>query len=140
MTRALRAKEQGQRRDIVDLADPADPAFRQGCRAQFVNRLAGCGSALRQQFLLPLSGRVAGVDHVDVTPSRMPSVTAPGEIRDRCVDGPTDQKVCIRRARRTTDDIQHVSLRRLEQRPEQPREPHSGKIFQRKSIEEGCIG
>jgi hypothetical protein len=33
-----------------------------------------------------------------------------------------------------------VPLRRLEQRPEQPREPHSGEIFQRKSIEEGCIG
>src|SRR2546423_14424342 len=64
MPRPLRAKEQCQCGDILDLADAADAAFPQGSRAHFVNTLAGRGRAPRPELLLPPRRRVAPVHHI----------------------------------------------------------------------------
>src|SRR4051795_4259763 len=54
MARLLRAQEERERRDILDPPDPAYTALGQCRRPQFLDRLAGRGCALRQQFLLTL--------------------------------------------------------------------------------------
>src|SRR5262249_33474082 len=62
-----------------------------------------------------------------------------GEIRKGRVHRPADQEVGSRRSCRRPDDVDDASVRRLEQRPEQPRQPHGREIFQSKSIGERIV-
>src|SRR5689334_8904892 len=59
VARLLRTEEQRERCNILDPPDPAYAALCQCRRPQLLDRLAGRGCALRQQFLLTLGRGIA---------------------------------------------------------------------------------
>src|SRR5262249_9864967 len=141
VARALRAQEQRERGDVLDLSDPACAALGERGGAQFLDRLTARGGALRQQLLLALGRGIAGVDHVDVDAVAHAELRQPlGEVRERRIDRAADQEFGLGRARGAADDGDDVALRGLEQQPEQPREPHRGEILERKAVKEGIVG
>ena len=77
--------------------------------------------------------------HVDIVP--IAELREPlREIGHRGIDRAADQKLRVRGARGAANDIDDGALRRLQQWPEQPGEPHAAEEFQRKAVEPDGIG
>src|SRR5262245_35786063 len=92
----LRTEEQRQRSHVLDLADPACAALGQCRSPQLLYRLARRSRALRQQLLLALGCRIAGMDHVDIHAIAHAELgQSLGEVRDRRVDRAADQTLWL---------------------------------------------
>ena len=84
---------------------------------------------------------VAGMDHVDVDAVAHAELgQSLRRIRQRRIDRAADGELGLRRARGAADDVDDVALRRLQHRPEQPREPDGGVILEREAVEERLVG
>jgi hypothetical protein len=139
--RALGAQEQRERGDVLRLAEAAHVALAERLGTQFVDRPPQRRRALAAQLFLPLGVGIAGMNDVDVDVIAIAELRqALGEIGHRRIDGPADQELGIGRAGRAPDDVDHASLRSLQQRPEQPGESHATEEFQREAVEPDRIG
>ena len=139
MPRLCAGEEQRQFSDILGLGDTANAALGQRLGANLLDRLVLRLGILRKQHFNPLGLRRTGVDDidVDVIPVAHRRETL-GKIGEGGIDRTADQKFRARRPRRSTDDVDDAAMRVLQQRPEQPRQPHPAEEFQGKAI--GPVG
>ena len=118
-----------------------DAAFGDDVGAHFGRGLALRLRELLEQLLDPIGLGHAGMDDVDIHAFAVAEPRqAFGEIRHRGIDRTTDQEIGIRRTRRAAHDIDHMTLGRAQQRPEQPGQAHRAEEFQRKAVEPRIVG
>src|SRR6516225_1574671 len=121
------------------------------CRARSEHRnsasaATSSGLPKRRALLLvsasaPLGVGIAGMNDVDVDVIAIAEFgEALGKVGDRRIDRAADQEFGIGGACGAPDDVDDASLRSLQQRPEQPGEPHATEELQREALEPDRVG
>ena len=140
VARPRAGEEQRQLRDVLRLADTAQAALAQRLGAHLLNCLALRLGELLRELLVALGLRLPGVNDVNIDVVAVAERGEPlGKIRHRRVDRATDQEFRPRRARGAADDVDDIAVRLLEQRPEQPRQPHRGMKLEREAVGPGLV-
>ena len=138
--RLFRAKEQGQRGNILRLAEPADAVLGGGLGLQLIDRLAGRLGAHFDQLVEALGLGRAGMNDVDVDAVLLALLRQRlGEIAHRGVDRSADREIGAGRARRAAADVDDKAVRRLQHRPERAAHPHAAEQFQRVAVHPGLV-
>src|SRR5258707_8712888 len=140
VARAIGAQEEGQRRNVLGLAEPAHVAFGQRLGAQLVDRPAQGRRALPAQLVLPLGVGITGMNDVDVDIIAITELRqALGKVTAALTAPPIKNSASGVRAAPPTI-LTTLPWRSLQQRPEQAREPHAAEEFQREAVEPDRIG
>src|SRR5438045_665795 len=138
VARLLRAEEQRQRRNILRLAEPAQPVLDGRLLLQLVDRLAGRLRAHFEELIEALGLGRAGMNDVDVDAVLLALLRQRlGKIAHRSVDRSADREIGAWRARRAAADVDDKAVRRLQHRPERAAHPHATEQLERIAVHPG---